>query len=175
MQTTVVLKPENRGTPLVAPRLFEDRATLRSRRAGFWSPGTLELSFATLALVAISLVVTFQASSPPTNSKVSTTYERSTTHGQYTVYIAITDGGFQPPSLKVVIGVNNTVVWLNLGSQTHSVTSITGKSQMGEIDSRDWVVLGTGKSWNYTFTSPGIFYYGCAYHSEMQGSVTVER
>jgi plastocyanin len=74
---------------------------------------------------------------------------------------------FVPNTIVVVIGVNNTVTWVNKDVATHTVTSDTS----GQFDSGD---LNQGQSWSYTFTTPGTYSYHCSIHPWMSGTVIVE-
>ncbi len=76
---------------------------------------------------------------------------------------------FSPNNITVVIGTNNTVTWVNQDSTKHTVTE-SGPSP--SFNSGD--ILG-GKSWSYTFTTPGRYSYICIYHSFwMKGTVVVK-
>lgn len=80
--------------------------------------------------------------------------------------------GYAPTTIAVVIGVNNTVVWLNNDTAPHTVTPST------EPASGNWSVgsgnLDPKKSYQFTFTVPGRYTYGCAYHSWMHGTIVVK-
>jgi plastocyanin len=71
--------------------------------------------------------------------------------------------GYSPPSLTVTVGT--TVTWRNAGSQAHGVTS---QDQL--FDSR---LLDAGKSWSYTFDTPGTYRYFCVPHPWMKGRIVV--
>jgi len=73
---------------------------------------------------------------------------------------------YSPPTITVVIGVNNTVTWVNNDSAPHTVTATGGSFNSGNLN--------PGQSWSYTFTTPGTYTYYCAYHSWMRGTVTVK-
>jgi plastocyanin len=73
---------------------------------------------------------------------------------------------FSPSSITVVIGVNNTVVWVNDDTSPHTVTSDTGVFNSGN--------LSPGQTFQFTFTQPGNYAYHCSYHPWMTGNVTVE-
>lgn len=73
---------------------------------------------------------------------------------------------YTPGTITVVIGVNNTVVWVNQDTTKHTVTANGGSFNSGDIL--------TGQSWSYTFTTPGTYTYHCLYHSWMTGTVVVE-
>jgi plastocyanin len=80
----------------------------------------------------------------------------------------VTDQGtFSPKVLTVVIGINNTVIFQNLDAVNHTVTSLNGTFDSGP--------LATGKTWNYTFSTPGTFDYHCIYHPWMTGTVIVKQ
>lgn len=72
---------------------------------------------------------------------------------------------FSPSTLKVMIGVNNTVTWVNNDIVLHTVTSDTGLFNSNDLNS--------GQSWSYTFTTPGTYSYHCSYHPWMKGTVIV--
>ena len=72
---------------------------------------------------------------------------------------------FTPNTITVVIGVNNTVTWVNNDISPHTVTSDTGVFNSNNLNS--------GQSWSYTFTTPGTYSYHCSYHPWMKGTVVV--
>ena len=74
-----------------------------------------------------------------------------------------TSWGYSPTSATVPVGT--TVVWTNTGSVVHSVTS-----QDQFFDSK---LLDPGKSWSYTFETPGTYRYFCVPRPWMKGTVIV--
>ncbi len=83
--------------------------------------------------------------------------------------------GYSPDTITVVIGVNNTVEWINndtlAGKGTaHTVTDTTQPSGGGFVGSGN---LDANQSWSFTFTVPGTYQYHCGYHSWMSGTVVV--
>jgi plastocyanin len=72
---------------------------------------------------------------------------------------------YSPDLIHVIIGVNNTVTWMNNDGTQHAVTSDSGLFDSGSILA--------GESWSYTFTTPGTYKYHCAYHYWMTGEVIV--
>jgi plastocyanin len=74
--------------------------------------------------------------------------------------------GFTPSTLTVVIGVNNTVTWLNRDQSIHTVTATDKSFDSGNIL--------PGASFTYTFTTAGTYTYVCVYHSWMKGTVVVK-
>ncbi len=75
---------------------------------------------------------------------------------------------FDPSTFTVIIGVNNTVTFVNQDSVPHTVTSLDGHSFNSQS-------IAPGKSWTFTFDTPGTFAFECTFHpSFMKGTVTVE-
>lgn len=71
---------------------------------------------------------------------------------------------FDPGVIEIRAG--DTVVWHNTGSMQHTVTSDTpGLFDSGPLD--------PGKTWEWTFDSPGSFAYHCTPHPWMKGVVRV--
>jgi plastocyanin len=75
-----------------------------------------------------------------------------------------TNFGYDPDTIKVVIGKNNTVIWTS--SDAGAIHTATDP---GVFDSKD---ITTG-SFQYTFTVPGTYHYTCIYHAWMQGTIVV--
>ncbi len=71
---------------------------------------------------------------------------------------------FNPSTFKLVMGVNNTVTFLNQDTAIHTVTALDGSFDSGNIAG--------GGSWTHTFTA-GTYSYHCIYHSYMKGTITV--
>jgi plastocyanin len=74
-----------------------------------------------------------------------------------------TSWSYSPTTLTVAVGT--TVTWKNTGTQTHTVTS---QDQL--FDSK---LLDGGKSWSYTFDTPGTYRYFCVPRPWMKGTVAV--
>ncbi len=75
-------------------------------------------------------------------------------------------GHFSPQNVTVVIGINNTVVWINHDYSIHTITSRNGLFGSG--------LLNTGDKWSYTFHTVGYFSYYCSIHPFMMGTVVVK-
>ena len=73
---------------------------------------------------------------------------------------------YSPSTITVVIGVNNTVTWVNNDDAPHTVTADDGSFNSGNMNS--------GQSWTHTFSTPGTYAYYCSYHPWMKGTVIVE-
>lgn len=76
--------------------------------------------------------------------------------------------GFTPDSLVVVIGVNNTITWINSDSAHQTVTST---SQSQPFNSGD---LAPNQTFSFTFTQPGRYTYVSAYYAWMTGVIIVK-
>ncbi len=72
---------------------------------------------------------------------------------------------FLPQAITVVIGVNNTVTWINQDLIAHNVISNTGAFDSGDLSS--------GQTYTFTFTQAGTYPYYCSYHP-MSGVVIVK-
>jgi plastocyanin len=73
---------------------------------------------------------------------------------------------YSPTNLVVVIGVNNTVTWVNNDDVPHTATADNGSFNSGSLN--------PGQSYTYTFTTPGTFTYHCNYHPWMRGTIVVK-
>jgi plastocyanin len=73
---------------------------------------------------------------------------------------------YSPDPVTVVIGVNNTVTWVNNDTAPHTVTANDGSFDSGNI-------APTG-TFTFTFTTPGTYHYHCIYHPWMVATVIVK-
>lgn len=118
--------------------------------------GSLSVSMVLVLVVYFGLVLATvgsgTANSPP---------------GRVTVFIEETpfSWSFSPQSVKVVIGVNNTVLWVSRSVSFDTVTGAGGVPSSGPI--------APGQTYEYTFTKPGTYPYRCVYHPWMTGEVVV--
>ena len=72
---------------------------------------------------------------------------------------------YSPPTIRVMLGVNNTITWVNNDNAPHTVTATDGSFNSGNLNA--------GQSWTHTFNSPGTYSYYCSYHPWMKGTVIV--
>ncbi len=72
---------------------------------------------------------------------------------------------YSPQNITVVLGVNNTVIWVSRSVSFDTISSDSGLFDSGNI--------APGQTYSYTFDSPGVYSYDCVYHPWMQGTVTV--
>ena len=73
---------------------------------------------------------------------------------------------FTPSIVKVVIGTNNTVRWINMDSVTNDITSSSVSFRSGAIES--------GYAWTHTFDKSGMYRYYSTIHTWLTGIVIVE-
>ncbi len=93
----------------------------------------------------------------------------STSGGGFTVVIPAGTGSdttlnYSPSTVTLVVGVNNTVTFVNHDSTKHTVTALDGSFDSGDIL--------PGGSWTHTFAA-GTYSYHCIYHSYMTGTIKV--
>jgi plastocyanin len=141
-----------------------------------YGPG--KLTTAIVVIVALGLALSVGAVlafnlTPPFNLNSPTT----TTTAVAQVMIILPNGvgtnpslNFQPPAVTVVIGVNNTLEWVDQDPVPHTVTSLSGAPT--PFDSK---TLTKGNTFTFTFPVPGTYRYNCQFHpSYMQGTVIVK-
>lgn len=95
-----------------------------------------------------------------TNSETTITIQSGSGANTTSVY-------YSPPKAVVVIGVNNTVKWVNNDAVPHTVTSDSGAFSSGNMN--------PGASWIFKFNAPGTYNYHCSYHFWMHGTVIVKQ
>ncbi len=123
--------------------------------------------FADASKGAVGMFVVEGSSTTTTTTKTSSTVS--------SVKVVIEQGaasntqspGYSPAVITVVIGVNNTVVWVNNDNAPHTVTSTNGVFDSGNMNS--------GDTFTFTFTTPGTYQYICSYHPWMKGTVIVKQ
>jgi len=72
---------------------------------------------------------------------------------------------FAPSVVKTIIGINNTVRWINMDDVTNDITSNTGSFSSGLIES--------GHAWTHTFDKIDNYGYHSAIHPWLKGAVIV--
>ncbi len=79
---------------------------------------------------------------------------------------------FNPVNIVIVVGVNNTVQWVDQDSVPHTVTSMSVPTGAKAFDSGP---LSLGRIFSFTFTVPGNYTYHCTFHPGwMIGSIVVK-
>ncbi len=95
---------------------------------------------------------------------------------------------YEPKVITVIIGMNNTVRWINYDSTIHSVYAdneddpLFYNATKEQCENNDYVnctlisgnnTLFPGSSFEFTFTKPGVFGYHSVPHPDMRGAVIV--
>ncbi len=114
------------------------------------------------------LVVLPNAAYQPTNTTTLTANNTSPVTANVTILPRAAypnSTGYSPSTITVVIGVNNTVRWVNNDTAPHTVTATDHSFDSGNLN--------PGDTWTYTFTKPGTYTYVCTYHPWMKGTVIV--
>ncbi len=75
------------------------------------------------------------------------------------------NSNFWPSRVKVTIGVNNTVKWINLDDHIHTVTSVNWLFHSEELNLYDVFI--------YVFHEKGVYRYMCLPHPWMEAVVEV--
>ena len=81
---------------------------------------------------------------------------------------------FQPSSMTLIVGKNNTVTWTNKDGADHTVTFTSGPSgvTLASISDPD---VGSGQTFTITLTVPGTYTYHCNFHPAwMHGTIVVK-
>lgn len=79
---------------------------------------------------------------------------------------------YSPDSATVVLGVNNTVRWVNQADTANTIVPDMPLTQNGIPFGSDGVIK-PKQSYQFTFTEPGTFPYHTEPHPWMKGSITV--
>jgi len=81
------------------------------------------------------------------------------------------DVSFEPKEITVVLGVNNTVVWVNKSNTLERVIGEEGtQSDFANVKS----LIPEGGTWSFTFTEKGTYNYLSNIHPWLRGTVIVE-
>lgn len=80
---------------------------------------------------------------------------------------------FTPSEFTVVIGVNNTIEWINEDVlSAHSVTALEVPTGFAKFDP---VIIGSGQTFTMKLTVPGTYIYYCLWHPGwLRGTITVK-
>ncbi|MHB2035250.1 MAG: cupredoxin domain-containing protein [Nitrososphaerales archaeon] len=105
-------------------------------------------------------------STTTTTSSTSTNASNPEVSIEYGSAANTTSTYYSPPTITVVIGVNNTVTWVNNDIAPHTVTADDGSFNSGNLN--------PGESWTHVFTTPGTYTYHCIYHPWMHGTIIVK-
>jgi plastocyanin len=121
-----------------------------------------------VAALAVAAVLVLAACGSPTNASAGSTPTSTpaATGGATTNSIIIQNFTFVPASTTVSAGT--TVTWTNRDSTPHDVTSSNGPGTGATVTSLFTSgLLAQGKTFSYTFTKPGTYYYECKIHASL--------
>ena len=159
--------------------LSQQSSNLTTHLSQLISPTTTTL---TTSFTVTTTQTLFTSGSGPTS--VQTVTVTSTTPGFKTglffntTLIVIPKGvarnqseNYVPASVKVMIGVNNSVTWINQDNLSqHTVVTTVVPSGGSQVD----LILGTNETYTVKFTVPGVYHYYCMWHPDwMKGTITV--
>ncbi|MFA5259588.1 MAG: plastocyanin/azurin family copper-binding protein [Candidatus Pacearchaeota archaeon] len=122
------------------------------------------IGIAVIAVILIVGYVWYNGSKPIDNPNVNLPDNNISSLGK-TYNIEITNLAFSTLSLTIKQG--ETVIWKNLDSQTHTVTS----DKQDEMSSK---LLKTNEVYSHTFNTAGTFDYHCEVHPKMKATIIVE-
>ena len=80
--------------------------------------------------------------------------------------VMIHNYAYSPASLSIAQG--DTVTWTNMDTAEHDVVVTSGPASFRSP------MLSKGKSWSYTFKTPGSYSYTCSVHPDMRGTVSAQ-
>ena len=134
-----------------------------------------------VAILIVVIVVVAAVAGYYITSGMGSSPKTSTTTGatQSTIQIASGTGAsngalnFSPQSIKVVVGVNNTISWVNNDNTEHTITFTSAPSGVSTSSISDSNNLTPGNTYTVTLTTPGTYQFHCQFHSFMQGTITV--
>ena len=124
-------------------------------------------------LVAAAALVYFSSGMTP---GYSTTHTSS--HTVSSVQIAAPVGvglnqalNFEPSTIRVVIGVNNTITFVNEDSTNHDIASTSVPNGASTFDTG---TMAHGSTFSVTLTVAGTYLFHCTFHPAwMQGKIVV--
>jgi plastocyanin len=122
--------------------------------------------------LGIASFLVFQLNAPVSASPPVTSPNGSTTVIAMPLGVGSnTNLNFGPPSLTVVVGVNNTIEWVNQDTAPHTASSSKVPTGAQPFDSG---TMAGGAKFNVTLTVPGTYLYYCKFHNWMQGTIVVK-
>lgn len=110
-------------------------------------------------------IIVSDAATPVTNPPApgATNPPATTPPAPMTASVQLAGQQFSPSNVTVAVGA--TVTWLNNDGAKHTVTADNASFDSG--------TLNAGLSFVHTFTTAGTFAYGCDFHGNMRGTITV--
>lgn len=128
---------------------------------------TLYIFLVVVAIIAIGLFLALRPSSNQNNETENpnqNTEQPEPVPGAKTYQITIGDFTFIPKAISINKG--DTVVWTNIDSVSHTVTSDSGSELASEL-------LAKGDKYSHTFNAVGTYNYHCTPHPNMKATIIV--
>jgi hypothetical protein len=138
-----------------------DTVTITFRTKWLWLVLGLVLVLVTITPIASSFLPSQGTSTPSPGSSNGSSGPAPNCANPCTIIIANSAFG---NGQTVVVRAGTTVTWVNKDNTQHTTTSDTGVWDSG--------IMNTGKSFSFTFSSPGTFPYHCNVHP-MVGTIQV--
>ena len=91
--------------------------------------------------------------------------------GHATVEVDAVQNQFAPAA--VIVDVGTKVTWVNKDAVAHNVEKAADALDFGAKFGADASLFGPGRSYAFTFTKPGTYFYTCTIHTLMNGKVEV--
>ena len=110
-----------------------------------------------------TIIVSDTAAPPATTPPGGTNPPATTPPAPTTASVNLAGQQFSPSNVTVAVG--GTVTWNNNDGAKHTVTADNASFDSG--------TLNAGLTFAHTFTTAGTFPYGCDFHGNMRGTVTV--
>lgn len=89
---------------------------------------------------------------------------RAATPSAQRVEVSIINFAFQPANITT--GRGSTIVWRNKDQVVHTVTTVDGSFDSGEI--------APGDSFEQRFDKTKVYTYSCTFHPQMRGTITIQ-
>jgi plastocyanin len=116
-----------------------------------------------LAVVVMAAFVAFGGDDDRPRSRMAPNESPPVVTNADMVRIDAIDDDFDPANVSIKAGA--TIVWQFVGDRPHTVTDGQGAFDSG--------VLERGKTFSWTFDTPGEYSYYCTLHHAMQGTISV--
>ena len=139
------------------------------------SSTSVMLSSSTSVETTSSTTTTSSSATSSSTSSASTSTSHTTKAGYVEVLLPYDVGdnislNFQPADIKVVVGVNNTIIWNDTDFTQHNIES---KSVPAGAKSWNSETLNQGQTYRITLTVAGNYTYYCEIHPWMLGTIEV--
>ena len=133
-------------------------------------------------IVGMSVTVVFYTSFYLPESLAKPSVAEHILHPEEDFIIEIVSGAviegnenYVPNKSKVLLNINNKVIWKNNDDTAHTVTPDHRQADSYSGDFGSEGVLKPGETYEFLFTEPQEFHYHCTPHPWMKASIIVEQ